>query len=205
MKEFDFDSVWKKSDEQADEFYRSVEPKILEMAQQKSSDILQKLRSNMIKEWGLSLAGMIFLSIALYGTPYYSFIMIFSVILLAFYSIPYVSTLQKIKEASTLKTVEFIELNIEILDTFIKRLKFSTWVTMPFAMALGAFISIDDKSDFSKLIPETPGEILLIIVISLLVLGPIVWFTFKKYIPDLYGARKTEMEELLTYLKNPKE
>ena len=65
MKEFDFDSVWEDSDDRAEEFYRSVEPKILEMAQRKSSSILEKIKSNVIKEWTISAVILVGVTIGL--------------------------------------------------------------------------------------------------------------------------------------------
>jgi len=202
MKEFDFDSVWKNSDEQADKFYRSVEPKILEMAQQQSSDILATLRRNMIKEWVLSFAGLLFLGIVLYSSQYYFLIMTLGIGLTLVYSIPYLNVLKEIKEVSTFNTVDFIKSYIKILDTFIKRLKIFTWGTMPFAVALGVFISFDQRSDLEKLIPTGIGDTLITFLIFGVVIGGMSWVIFKHYIPKLYGNRKLEMENLLENLKN---
>lgn len=202
MKEFDFDSVWESSDERANEFYRSVEPKILKMAQQKSSDILAKLRRNIINEWVLSSIAFIYIAYALYGYPYYALIMITAVVGSLIYAIPYINVLKEMKEVSTQNTVDFIKSNIKILDTFIKKLKLFTWATMPIALIFGFLLGISEGGKFDKMIPSNIMEALILISVFGVVFAVFAWLIFKQYIPSLYGNRKAEMEELLRSLES---
>ncbi len=128
MEDFDLNSVWKNSDEQADKFYRSVEPEVLEMARKYSTSVLDRIRKNVIGEWVSTL--IIFAGLIIYGhmLGHFWFVVGVSAVLLGLTWVPYSQMLKKIGEAPSKNLVESLETKIKVLELFIKRLKFLMWV-----------------------------------------------------------------------------
>ncbi|MFK7905582.1 MAG: hypothetical protein AB8B69_10675 [Chitinophagales bacterium] len=198
MDEFNLDNVWKDSENQAGEYYKSIEGEVEVMARKSSHSILTKLKRTILWEWGVSVLMLVLLLPVLYYTHtprFYLHAILCSIIFIAVW-IPYQKMLKKIKITPTQNILHCIESYIEILEGFIKQIKALIWVFFPIALVVGLFPQ-------SKSISEISWSFALIMSsVMTLIFALVYWFLVKLYIPKLYGQPKKEFEELLERLKS---
>ena len=197
MDEFNLNEVWKKTDNQANEYYRGIEGKVEEIARKSSHSILEKLKRTAIGEWILSVVMLLVLLFVLRDYPYFYVCVMVSVIATIGVWIPYQKLFKKINATPTQNILDCIESYIEILDSFIKQMKWMSYIFTPIGMALGILIGVE-----SLLEMKNPAFFAVVMIASLVVLVWVLWFIVKCYIPKLYGEPKKEFEDLLASLKS---
>ncbi len=197
MDKFNLDEVWKDSDNQANEYYNEIEPKVLEMARKSSHSILSQLRNTIFWEWTLSTAALIVLLIVVRDMPYLSWIIGACVISSIAIWIPYRKLLKKIEATPTHDMLSCITTYIEILNRFIKQIRWLSYIFMPIGLLFGLIIC--------RGIPAfdvITQNIYLVVFTIVVVLFTTFWSLDKWYIPKLYGEPKQELEELLASLRD---
>ncbi len=198
MKEFDLNSVWKDSDEKASEYFSTIEPKILEMATKKSQSIAAKLKRKILIEWAAALGLITYIFIQYADTPLLPWLIIATIVIFIINWIPYGKLLKSMKEAPTENILKSTEIQVGVMDSFIKRLKLYTALLMPLGFLLGLFLKIDIKGEVEGI----PWEFILTLLgIGIVLCTLITLATFKWYIPAIYGKTRDEYAELLKDLK----
>lgn len=195
MDNFNLDNVWKDSDDQADEYYNIIKPKILDMARKNSHSILDKLKRTIIAEW---IGSTLFLSILLLflsDSPRFYLLLIVSAIGMIGMVIPYQKLFKKLKAIPTQNVRTSIESYIEILDGFIKQMKWLSYIATPIGFFLGLYIYTSKTPMEFHVVPFSMFLIICVIMFVLVHLFIVKW-----YIPKLYGEPKREFEELLQSL-----
>jgi len=196
MDEFNLDNVWKDSENQAGEYYKSIEGEVEVMARKDSHSILSKLKKTILWEWVVSVLMLFVLLMVLYNTPRFYLCVIFGAITFIAVWIPYQKMLKKIKITPTQNILRCIESYIEILEDFIKQIKSLIWVLIPIGLLVGFSTETKDISEISW------SFVLTMCSTMVVTLGLVYWFLVKVYIPRLYGQPKKEFEDLLESLKS---
>ncbi len=200
MEEFDLNDAWKSGDKQAEEYYASIEPEVIEMARTRSKSILEELKRKVFWEWvaGVIAVGLLFF---LYrDLPNYWVMVLFGALIMGLSSIPYYKMLKRIKETPTQNMIDCLGTYVEILDGFIKRLKFLMWVMIPIGFFAGLFASMEEgaKFDLDKI---EWMKLLGLLGFTIVFFGILFWITFKWYLPKLYGKPRDEFQSMLDNLK----
>lgn len=195
MDEFDLKDIWKDSDDQAEKFYQSIEPEVLELARKKSNNILQRIKRNAIME---SIAGLVVTVLFCYyirNHPYFGWMILslFVIGLMAF--IPFIDLIKKIKAVPTQNVVDSIGAYHKILSAYLKKMKIMALVLVPLGF-IGGFGSsfMENGGDWEELLD--PKRLLLILGLSGLALGGMFWFIFKKQIFHLYQKPLDELKAI---------
>ena len=200
MDEFDLQDIWKASDDQAQSYYQSIEPEVLEMAKAKSKSVLAKLRRNAI---GDSVGGFIlwgFFFYIFWTSPYF-WLMAGSLALLTVVSIiPGIKFYKKLKAVPTQNVVESIRSYHNLLSEKLKKSKRRLLYFMPFFFVIGLVMGYTSEGKDLSGILELK-VLLTTIGLSIVTMFVLHWLTFKFHIFYLYEKPINELKEILDDLE----
>lgn len=201
MEEFDLGSIWKDSNKEADAYYQSIEPEVLEMARQKSNTIYQKLIQNALAETAVGVIIWIMLVWLLKDHEYvWLFISVF-ILLVAHSGYKTWNLYRKLKAVPTQNIVDSIGGYHKILSEALRKIKRLILIFVPLGYIMGFFYGASSADgDITKL--AEPKILIISIVGSIVVLGIMNWFIFKKYLVWMYEKPLQDLKEIHEGLLN---
>ena len=202
MKEFDLNDIWKKGDQKSESFFDGIEPELESLVQQRSSDLITKIKRNI---WLEIIASALFLPIIFLvdnNTPKLEFIIVFFLVISVVILFPYVSFFRNLKQIQTKDVLNNLKAKRDILQLFMLRLKVLFRIFFPISFIVGLYIGFGKGkgAEVSILDPT----FLLIAGIFLIGLPIYDWLVNKAYYYHLYGKHIEEYEEIIKNLEQEK-
>lgn len=195
MEELDINEIWKSADAQANEYYSTIEPSVIAMAKKRSNSTLEKLKRTIIIEWILCLILLIWVLVSYVQSVFVAFVLVLSYI---FMSYPYIKLYRQIKKTPAHDTVHCLSSYIDVIDSFIKRLKVFTIGSTLLGFLLAMYMVFVEDGDYWS---DKIWEVLFYMIPIILAFSVLMCFVLIGwYIPRFYGRLKKELEELLTGL-----
>lgn len=201
MSELDLNKIWNSDREKARDYYESLSD-VEKLAKQKSDNILNKIRRNILVESVASIILVILVGIAFYNWERLVFwgFLVFIVIVTAMSFRLYVNFAHSLRDVNQQNILNSLKEYVRITGHYIKRLKVYIYYVTPIGYMVGlAFGTFADAGS------ETAEQLLLRIGIGILIgipiLIPMIWFFNKKYIKWLYGRHHEALKQVLENLE----
>ncbi|MFK7932045.1 MAG: hypothetical protein AB8G22_00965 [Saprospiraceae bacterium] len=198
MANINLESIWEQSEDQATAYYQAIEADVLNLAQARSTHIIQKIKYVVYCEWAI---GILIWSILVFKwwNPQISWVLLLGGALLFWLSwLPYRAMFRKMNILPSKNVMESIEAYIEILQSFLRHSKIAIFSILPLGIALGVYITTNgglDQEHFNL------TALLNSAIIRLPLIALVTWFLLAKYMRWLYVKPMEEMQEILRRLK----
>lgn len=205
MEEFDLKSMWDDGKEQAHDYYKAVEDKVLQLAQEKSRGVLQKFKRRSEFEIILGTILLVLLLFVVKESTWLGIICIVAlIIILSTTSIwMHLNIAKAIKTVNANNVVNSIEKYIDLLDTYQKRTLWLSTLVLPLLFVAGfvAGFGLANKNINDLLVPHT----LIWFGGAFVITGPLFYFFMKKYVYSMIGKYADELKIILQNLKEEQE
>lgn len=202
MSELDLNKIWNSDQEKAREHYESLSD-VEKLAKQKSDNILNKIRRNILMESIASVIIVILVGMAFYEWErlvFWGFIIFIVIVTILSFRL-YLNFTHSLRDVNQRNVLNSLKEYVRITGHYIKRLKIYIYYLTPIGYLVGlTFGTFADPGG------DTTEQLLMRIgfgiLIGIPILIPIIWFFNKKYIKWLYGRHHEALKRLLENLEN---
>lgn len=195
MQEHDLLGLWSQGDAEAKSHYERVAPHIEEWAKLRSRDLFVKLRRLVLLELlGIACITIVFFTWIDSSSPsFWPMVIIFTVV--AVLSLAwYIHVNHKLSVLQALPTLDSVSGRASILKKFIRRMRIVLFAGTPLAYFLGSYLQWLEDQDASNI------ELIVTSLISLPIMGFLIWFMDRIYIKKVYLPVLFGYEEVLRRL-----
>ena len=195
MEEFDLNAIWKNSDKEASDYYDQLEGEVMRMARQRSSNIIQRMKQNALIELIAGIALWIGLFFFFAENPLIGYLLGGGILLYLGTGYSVYRMLKKFRSINTKNVKESVAGYLQLFRKSYQRTKILLYIVMPIGYTLGFMMGfIEAGGDWSDMVQ--PWTLLIILGVSAVVLGVIVWFVTRKYMHWMYGKYIEELQEV---------
>ncbi|NRB46271.1 MAG: hypothetical protein HRU41_01265 [Saprospiraceae bacterium] len=195
MEEFDLNAIWKNSDKEASDYYDQLEGEVMRMARQRSSNIIQRMKQNALIELIAGIALWIGLFFFFAENPLIGYLLGGGILLYLGTGYSVYRMLKKFRSINTKNVKESVAGYLQLFRKSYQRTKILLYIVMPIGYTLGFMMGfIEAGGDWSDMVQ--PWTLLIILGVSAVVLGVIVWFVTRKYMHWMYGQYIEELQEV---------
>lgn len=195
MEEFDLNAIWKNSDKEASDYYHQLEGDVMQMARQRSSSIIQRMKQNALIELIAGIVLWLGLFYFFAENPLIGYLLGGGILLYLGTGYSVYRMLKKFRSINTKNVKESVAGYLQLFRKSSQRTKILLYIVMPLGYTLGFMMGfIEAGGDWSDM--ASPWKLLLILGISAVVLGIIMWFVTRKYMHWMYGQYIEELQEV---------
>lgn len=201
MSELDLNKIWNSDRKKARDHYESLSD-VEKLARQKSDNILNKIRRNILMESIASVILVILVGIAFYKWEmlvFWGFIVFIIIVMILSFRL-YLNFARSLQEVNQQDVLNSLKEYVRITGHYIKRLKVYIYYVTPVGYLVGLTFGT-----FADAGSDTTEQLLIRIGIGVLIgipiLVPIIWFINKKYIKWLYGKHYEALKKVLDNLQ----
>ena len=199
MQEFDLKAIWDMEQQPAHTYYRSIEPKLMDLAKQRSKNILAQLKKNVLTE---SMLGILIWLVVLYllsGHSYFTGVLIFVVLVYTISIYHAYQLFQQIKTINASDIRQSLTALIKIFKKAYNRSRILLYLFLPLGYIIG-FMAGWSRTFATPIFNPDWQTALPIFMVSILLLISLIWFSSQKYMKWMYGRHIQRLEEILQSL-----
>lgn len=199
MEEFDLNAIWKSSDKEASNYYHQLESQVMQMARQRSSSIIQRMKKNALIELiaGIAMWAGLFYFFA--KNPLIGYLLGAGVLLYLGTGYAIYRMLKRFRSINTKNVKESVAGYVQLFRKAYQRSKILLYIVLPIGYTLGFMMGyLEAGGDWSDM--ASPLKLTIIILISVAIMAVFIWFTTRKYMYWMYGQYIEELQEVYNKL-----
>lgn len=195
MEEFDLNAMWKGSDKEASAYYNQLEGQVMQMARQRSSNIIQRMKKNALVELIAGVLLWIGLFYFFAENPLIGYLLGGGILLYLGTGYGIYRMLKKFKSINTRNVKESVAGYLQLFRKSYQRTKILLYIVMPMGYTLGFLMGfLEAGGDWSDM--KKPWLLVIILLVSVVVLSVLIWFATRKYMHWMYGQYIEELQEV---------
>jgi hypothetical protein len=189
------EDIWNTDHSDSNYFNKSIRPEINNIINQKSGDLMEKLKRKILTETILTIAliAVVLITTRENATLYPMLMGVSALVIVSL--LPYYKLWSQMNVVQELDIMKSMDLRIKIVKSFIKSLKRFVWVVTSLAMLLGLWLVLFEsgKYDMGAISYE---PIIVIGLATLAIVFAIAGILNKIYIPKQYGTAINDLIDM---------